>query len=264
MKYLLNNLSKIEEKLRSSEGVIIMLDFDGTLSPIAPTPYQAILPKSIKSLLSKCSKLFPIVIISGRSLKDIKTRVGLKDLVYAGNHGLEWQIGKKINCLPVSKEVVSSLLSIKKSVKKILRIYPGVLLEDKHPSLAIHYRQLDSSLLASFKKDIDKITRLSSNKNILQVLRGKKVIELRPNLNWNKGKFALFICKYFQNKLRLKLLPMYVGDDKTDEDVFCAFDKDITVRVGQSKTSDAKYYLKNVVQIKLFLKWFVATKFNKQ
>lgn len=257
MWYLFNNLSKIEGRLRSSGGILIMLDFDGTLSPIALTPSRAILPEGIKSALLKCSKFFPIVVISGRPLKDIKMKIGLKNLIYAGNHGLEWQIKKKINYWPVPKETIKLLLDIKQKFQKIEQKYSGVLLEDKYFSLAIHYRQLDSIFISNFKRDANKIIGSLNNSSILQVLRGKKVIELRPNLDWNKGKFALFIHQYFQNKLKLKLVPVYMGDDKTDEDVFNLFDKGITARVGQNKTSYAKYYLRDAAQVKLFLNWLL-------
>ncbi|MFZ2189828.1 MAG: trehalose-phosphatase [Candidatus Magasanikiibacteriota bacterium] len=257
MKYLFNNLLEIEKKLYLSEGILVMFDFDGTLSPIASTPYKAILPKKIKNRLIKCSKKFPLVVISGRSLKDIKNKVDIKDLVYAGNHGLEWQIGKKINSIPVPKSTTKLLSNIKQKLQKIKQKYPGILIEHKSLSCAIHYRQLNPKLITCFKKDINNIIKPLNNNNVLEVLKEKKVIELKPNIDWDKGKFALFIHEYFQNKLKLKLLPVYVGDDKTDEDVFTALQSGLTIRVGINKKSSATFYIKKQEQIILFIDWLL-------
>jgi trehalose-phosphatase len=262
MKYLFDCLPEIKQRLRLSKGCLLMLDFDGTLSPLAPTPAQAFLPKSIKRELQKCLRLFPVIIVSGRSLSDVKHKVGLKGLVYAGNHGLEWQIGKKTSCVPAAKEAAKLLITIKQKLKKIQRAYPGVLLEDKRLSLTIHYRRLAPALVAKFKKDATRTIRLLTSNDNLQVLKGNKAIELRPNLNWNKGEFALFIHQYFQNKFKLKFLPVYVGDDATDEDAFLALTSGITIRVGHSKVSRAKYYISNPGQMVSLIQWLVITRLS--
>lgn len=154
-------------------------------------------------------------------------------------------------------------MTIKQKFRNIEQKYSGIILEDKHFSLAIHYRELDSTFISSFKKEANKIIRLLNKNNALEVLKGKKVIELRPNLEWNKAKFSLYIHQYFQNKLKHKVLPVYVGDDKTDEDAIKALSNGITVRVGQNGISCAKYYLKDVAQVKLFLDWLLKN-FSKR
>lgn len=259
MKFLFNNLAEIKKLSNSSEKPIIMLDFDGTLSSLAPTPNEAFLSQNIKKILKECSLHFPVAIISGRSLSDIKKKIGLKNLIYAGNHGLEWQIGEKINSVHETKGSRKLLKDAKQKLKKIHTTYPGVFFEDKRWSVAIHYRKLAPASITGFKKDIAKIIKLLTIDENLQVLKGKKVIELIPNFNWNKGKFALFVHQYLQNKLKLKLLPIYMGDDTTDEEAFASLKFGITIRVGRRKTSSAKYYVRNIGQVESSLQWILAS-----
>lgn len=257
MKYLFGCLPEIKKKMARAKGCLLMLDFDGTLSPIAEAPGQAFLPREIKRDLQKCALLFPVAIVSGRALTDIKRKVGLKNIIYAGNHGLQWQIGGKMNYAPGAKEAARPLALIKQSLEKLRSAYPGVLLEYKGLSLAIHYRRLSPALTYRFKKDIRRIIiPLVSGKNI-QILNGKKTIELRPNMAWHKGKFAIFIRNYFENKSKRKLLPVYVGDDITDEDAFRSLKSGVAIKVGQSKASRAKYYIKNPAQAGGFMRWLL-------
>lgn len=257
MKYLFDNLPDISEITKLFKGYLVMFDFDGTISPLAPTPSHAYLPKIIKKRLQEASKCFPVAIISGRSLSDIRNKIRLKNLIYAGNHGLEWQMGGKTARFPIPKKTTKLLLMIRQGLNKIEDIYPGVLLEHKGLSLSIHYRQLACKSIFKFKKDVIKIITSSNSRGSIEILEGKKVVELRPNLNWNKGKFALFILKYLQKKFKYKLLPIYIGDDTTDEDAFAALTAGITIRVGTKRYSQAKYYIKNTRQTALLMRWLI-------
>ncbi|HEY4484917.1 MAG TPA: trehalose-phosphatase, partial [Nitrospiria bacterium] len=118
----------------------IFLDFDGTLAPIAPRPEQAWLPYKTRLLLKSLSRRVPVVIVSGRSLRDIRFRVGLERIIYAGNHGLEiagcglrHRIGDAIHWRRFLKAVAEQL-------RKDLSGLPGILFEDKGSTLSVHYR----------------------------------------------------------------------------------------------------------------------------
>ena len=233
-----------------------MLDFDGTLSPLAVTPKKATLPLAVKVELKKISSILPAIIISGRSLRDIKNKIKIKELHYAGNHGLEWQIGNgKTNYFAGAKQIKRIVKKVVNKLKPLTQNYPGVLLENKNLSIGIHYRKIDPFFISKFKKDVEKNIQPIIKIHHLRILKGKKVIELRPDLDWNKGKFALFVKRFFEKKLKQKFLPIYVGDDKTDEDAFRVLKSGINIRVGQSKASRAKYYIKNPKQILLCLQW---------
>lgn len=257
MKYLNQNLPAIKKEIEKAGGSILILDFDGTLSPIAQVPGRARLPEKTKQEIKNCLSRFPVVIVSGRALADIKKKMGIKGLIYAGSHGLEWQIGKQYYCAGVSEGARRQLALAINHFKKILPKYPGMFLEDKRISLAIHYRKVKQSQLAGFKKEAREIIK-SLNQKDLMLVEGKKVFELRPRLNWNKGHFVKFISRHLQLKQKKHLLPVYVGDDTTDEDVFKMSQRTITIRVGKKKNSGAKYYIKNQKQINRFLAWLLS------
>lgn len=247
MKYLYRNLPVILKRLWQASGLILFLDFDGTLAPLAPVSEQAKISKTAKQTLKKCAQLFRIVIISGRTLPDIRKRVGLPELIYAGNHGLEWQVGKKYSRIPVSWATQRSLRAAVARLRSLERDYQGVLFEDKRLSLALHYRQLSSSRVRVFKKKVGPILQSLTNNRHLSITHGKKVIEIRPNINWHKGHLAQAMAH--------KSLAIYLGDDRTDEDAFRALKTGITIRVGKNKKSQAAYYVNCVKQVEIFLQW---------
>ncbi len=235
--------------------IVLMLDFDGTLCPIANTPAKAYLLISTRKLLEKISQKIPIAIISGRGLKDLKKKVGVQGLIYSGNHGLEWEINGKYNCMNPSKKSLQDLLLVYNFFKKILPHYSGLFIENKKISFSVHYRQMLHKDSKKFKKEKNRIINLMSKKEIM-IIEGKKVIEFKPKINWNKGSFAKLLINFLEKKYSKYFLPIFIGDDKTDEDVFKAIKNGITIKVGSGKTS-AKYYLRRQDQINDFLKLIV-------
>lgn len=259
MKYFFSYLSEIEKRLSQIPNHLLILDFDGTISSISKNPTEAVLDKAIKKELKKYIKFFPLAIVSGRSLNDIKNKVGLKQIIYAGNHGLEWEMEKNKNQIHISLKTKNLFRLIRKKFKKIQNKYPGVWLQDKKLSISIHYRQLNSKLIGVFKKDLNLFFKTFNNNNLIEVFNNKKIVEIRPNIKWNKGKFCVFMIKYFEKKLKTKLLPIYVGDDTTDEDAFVALKSGVTIRVGRNKYSQAKFYVKNINEVKNCLQFLSRT-----
>lgn len=92
MKYLTQYLSTVQKQIHACPGCVLIMDFDGTLTEIAPSPEQALLEKDVQLIIKKISRIIPTAILTGRNLEDIKQKVGIKDLIYAGDHGLEWEI----------------------------------------------------------------------------------------------------------------------------------------------------------------------------
>jgi len=209
MKYLNRYLSVIKKQIKRAGGYILILDFDGTLSAITQTPDKAFLSQKTKQNLERCLSYFPVVIVSGRKLSDIKRKVGIKELIYAGNHGLEWQIKKRHYRAKVSSKTISSLAIISRKLKRILFKYSGVLLKDKELTLSVHYRMIKKSQLSNFKREIKEIIK-SLKQNDLLFFEGKKVFEFRPKLNWTKGHFVQFISKHLQLEQKKQLLPIYI------------------------------------------------------
>ena len=255
MEYFFSRLPEITRRLNQAAAAALLLDFDGTLSPIAATPGRATLPEATRNELKNISAVLPMAVISGRALRDIKNKVRVKNIIYAGNHGLEWSMGGKSGAAAAAKKAARPLAAAKRRLMILKRKYPGMLIEDKGLALAIHYRRLGARDAGPFKKALNEIFAPFA-KGRLTITKGKKVMELRSNTDWNKGKFVLFLENYFTKKFRQKPLLVYIGDDVTDEDAFAALSDGIAIRVGRKQRSRARYYIKNQSQVPRLLAWF--------
>jgi trehalose-phosphatase len=235
---------KLKRRVFARKKKLLLLDFDGTLAPIAQHPDNVILNKRTEKALRMLTRshTFQITVISGRSLKDLRSYFSLKNIVCIGNHGFEFKGGGLSTPLVVRriKKILRSMSLMVKKLEKSFRDIPGVWLENKSYTLSLHFRELSKTHHSLFQKKLDNL-RKEHHHFPLAWKRGKKVWEIRPRLLWGKGEAALYLLRKFPG-----LLPIVVGDDKTDEDMFEALeDQGITVRVGFSRNSKAKYYLKS-------------------
>lgn len=257
MKYLFNALDKVRNEL-SGRCLNLFLDFDGTLAPIVNKPDKARMPCKIKASLDKLSKkLGPrIAIVSGRAIRDIKNRVGLKGIVYVGNHGLEIEGPRLHFCASIFPEYKAALERIKEELSRKISAVKGAFIEDKGLSLSLHFRQASESNRALAKAIFHEVVIMDKIKGIIKTKSGKMVLEIRPPADTDKGRVVMWLLARQQFAYQGKqVLPIYIGDDLTDEDAFKALkNKGITVFVGESKDSYAGYYLKNVNEVAEFLK----------
>lgn len=257
--YLFSDPEKIKKALKS-KFLYIFLDFDGTLAPIAETPDEAVMPKKIKGLLRRLSSMpnCKIAIVSGRALEDVSKRVGLKNIVYAGNHGLEVK-GPKIDFkIRLPRLYIKTLGKIKDRLVKGLSSVKGVIIEDKGFSLSVHYRSADKKDIPLVKSEFYSTVFLyESRKNVL-TRTGKMALEIRPPVAWDKGKAVLWLLARRKFALRgkgIKVLPIYIGDDDTDEDAFGSLkDRGVTVFVGKPGRTKARFYVKNSFETAILLK----------
>ena len=258
MKYVFKDIQNIKDRL-NKHNFVLLLDFDLTLSPLVKNPNHAFLPKNTKDNLKKIVSKIPVVIITGRKLSDIKKRVNLKNILYVGNHGLEHNLNKKYEIIPLSISIKKALLETKKELIRICKIYPELVFEDKKYSLALGYRLIRKNKIHSLKSIFRKIQKDIERDSLLEIRLNKKTFELLPKVKANKGTACLLALKITQNRLYKKLIPIYVGDGQTDEDAFVVLKKDgITIRVGKDNKSSAKWYLKNQKEVSLFLKWLLS------
>jgi trehalose-phosphatase len=249
--YLFADWEKVQDKIRQAQTLFLLLDYDGTLTPIVSSPELALCPREVKVLLEKLrdSPHALLAIISGRSLEDLKEKVGIPGLIYVGNHGLDIQnpIGVHKKKLSPSRE--KELRNIIQTLQKSFREIPGILLEDKGPILAVHYRNVAQKYLGW----IHRVLKETSEKwkGRWKIAHGKMVFEIRPGVDFHKGKAVRDIL---QGSSR-DLLPIYIGDDQTDEDAFREVKgRGITVFIGPGwLTSEAEYYLKNPAEVQEFL-----------
>ncbi|MEW6170448.1 MAG: trehalose-phosphatase [Candidatus Omnitrophota bacterium] len=256
MQYLFDKWTEIQRIIKN-KYIFFFLDFDGTLTSIAPTPDRVIISKETKDILIQLSKApkCKVAIISGRSLKDLKNIVSLKNIIYSGNHGLEIE-GPKIKfeneISPRLKEIIGQ---IKNDLAIKLSKINGIFIEDKKLSLSIHYRLVNKKYIPLIKNILKEITEFYLIRKKIKIDSGKRVFEIKADIGWNKGKVVLWLLAREQFLLKdNEILPIYIGDDTTDEDAFKALkNRGITIFVGKPRYSYAKYYLKNVKEVEKFL-----------
>ncbi|MDD5415827.1 MAG: trehalose-phosphatase [Candidatus Daviesbacteria bacterium] len=254
---LWKDLNKITALFKRGPIKILMLDFDGTLAPIAGSPDKAKLSKESKNLLIKLSKKkgFYLAIISGRSLSELKKKVNLKNIIYAGNHGLEGEIFQQKYAFPVPDKALMTLKNIRGQLDKIAGRFKGVFIEDKGLTLSFHYRLVSKQQVPPVKLLFKKTLKSYLKTGLIYIMTGKMVFDVRPRLNWNKGSFAKLVIN--QIHIQTKTIPVvvFIGDDKTDEDVFQKVGKGITIKVGGDYRSNAKYRFSNTKDVFKFLEW---------
>ena len=232
MHYLFNCWDEILPQIKTSDKAMLLLDYDGTLVPIAPSPDMARLSSQTRGILEEISlcAAFELAIISGRSLSDIKALVGLEDIAYAGNHGLE------IECRPL-------LEIVEQRIEEQLAGVEGVFIEDKGLTLSVHYRLVQEPMVKEVRNLILKAIRSCMKEGNFKLTRGKKVIEIRPPLEWDKGKAIEWLLEIYG---RPGNLPIFAGDDATDEDGFKVVRKlgGISIFVGREIIPvSADYYV---------------------
>ena len=234
---------------------LLLMDYDGTLTSIVDRPELAVLSDDMRDVLRKISKRYPIAIISGRSLADIKNLVEVKGICYAGNHGFEIS-GPGIEL--TKGEAERSKLTVQKvcsDMQKRLARIKGAIIENKGLTASVHYRLVSNADFQELERIFGEVTKPHLGE--IKITRGKKVFEIRPNIDWDKGKAVLWIIDALKASAERAI---YIGDDHTDEDAFLALkDKGITILVSEKlKTSNAKYFLRNVSEVKIFLEKLIS------
>lgn len=247
-----------------TQPVSLFLDFDGTLAPIADTPDQALLPSKAKETLLKLSRMpdIRLAIVSGRALADVRHKIGINGLIYVGNHGYEIRGGGMEFEGLISPAYKKTLTIIKGAIGEMLADYPGSLLEDKGVTVSVHYRLAQQDQHDQIVGELDKITKPFEARKDICISTGKKVYEVKPSIDWDKGKAVLWILKRQQSdQEKNKVVPVYIGDDITDEDAFAALgDTGICVCVGKKDNSNAKYYVDSTDDVTRFLKFLYEGK----
>lgn len=254
-------LASTKEITARIEGrkIVVFLDYDGTLTPIVDDPEKAFLPNSMQDVLKRVAESFPLAVISGRDLPDIRELVGMEEIYYAGSHGFDiagpegmrTQHQKGTDYLP-------SLNDAEKELKEKVKPISGAKIERKRFSIAVHYRKVREEEVASVKKIVKEVAKRHSD---LRQSEGKKVLELQPGIDWHKGKAVLWLL----DKLGLNktdVVPFYLGDDVTDEDAFKTLrDRGIGIVVmDKPRPTAAQYRLNDPDEVEQFLARLVLMK----
>lgn len=257
MIHLFRAWSKWAGRIRRAERVALLLDFDGTLSPIARRPDIPRLSPSRRKVLQDLGRDGRIVvgIISGRGLRDLRHRVGIHGLYYAGNHGLELT-GPGIRFIHPEAVTARPLLRrIGTELGKRLKGVEGILVENKTLSLSLHLRRVPPSHRSEARRLFTRTLKPYLIRGEVRVTRGKMVLEVRPAVRWDKGSAVRLILGELRRSSRTIFL-CYLGDDETDEAAFRVLgERDLAVFVGGRKRgSAASYYLRDPGEVEDFLK----------
>jgi len=192
-----------------------------------------------------------VCIVTGRSLDDIKRLVALENIAYIGNHGLEVCWGHKSWVHPQAIKNRGALKILLSEIEKTTAHFHHLMVEDKGITASLHFRRMDPTLIPIVQKIVEDAVHRSCQRFLLA--EGKKVLEIRPNLRWDKGKGIRKLQRWVPRGD--SPLAVYIGDDQTDEDAFRALNrKAITIHVGCRKDSLARYRMANVDQVWSFLK----------
>jgi trehalose 6-phosphate phosphatase len=259
LEHLFSAWPGVAEQMRKASHILFLSDFDGTLTPIVERPEMAALTGATRSLLESLidQPRFTVGIISGRALADLKEKVNIKGLVYAGNHGFEIE-GPGLNFVnPLVDEIKPFVRIIRQVLNLAIGTVKGVLVEDKGITLSVHYRQAEEDTAKNIRQLVEHTIKGPVSMGIVKITTGKKVIEVRPAINWDKGKaIRLLMKKYGKGGRYSGLLPVYLGDDLTDEDGFRMIEKygaGITIHIGEPANSCARYYLKSHLEVDRFM-----------
>lgn len=218
MPHLLHVWSNVSQRLLRASQVLLLFDYDGTLTPLVPNPEQANLPPQVREHLTALvsGRKYIAGVISGRSLEDVAAKVGIPGMIYAGNHGLEIQ-GPGLDF--VHQEAVDQAgtqVEVCRELQRTLAGVPGVIVEPKGLTLSVHYRSTPGDRVKAVEEAFAQAVAPYVESGTARITYGKKVLEVRPNLPWDKGKAIAMLQETYPQAS----LTCYFGDDQTDEDGF--------------------------------------------
>lgn len=238
-----------QQRVRSASSIGLFLDFDGTVSPIAETPLLAEIDPEIREIIGHLAARedVHVSIVSGRSIDDVRTRAGVAGVIYAGNHGLEIESDTVCFREPQAESLRLELRALILQLELALSGTDGTLIEQKGLSASVHYRQVNEALREWVRHTVQQTVERSRS---FSCRDGKMVVEVRPAIDWHKGHAVQWIL---ERVLPPCALPIYIGDDATDEDAFFLLADGITIRVGEAAESYAAYSAPDLDAVRNFL-----------
>jgi trehalose-phosphatase len=246
-------LNEIRERVVEATKLALFLDFDGTLTRIVDDPAEAYLDAPTREVLEALAEGDEILvtIISGRSAPDLRMRVGLDKVVYAGNHGLEISGPGLEFTEPRAAASRESLGRLSAALVRKLEGMAGVSVENKGLSVSIHYRLASPETVRDALRVVSE--QVARDFSALRLTSGKRVLNILPDTEWNKGSAVRWITQRAPGGPRL---PLYLGDDRTDEDAFRHLRDGITIHVGDPPgETSAQYYVAGPAKVAAFLRW---------
>lgn len=266
-------IEHFEKFKRMAEGrkLAVFLDYDGTLTPIVSEPERAYMSDEMRLAVKRLSERYPTAIVSGRGREKVYEFVQLPELVYAGSHGMDISDGstcrggkaetsaaeekKRLESYCAAKEYEDTIDEVYTQLQRAVMDIEFAEVEHNKFCVSVHYRNCDPGKWSEVQTRVEEVM---STYDCLRMTKGRKVFEVRPSIEWDKGKAVEYLLDAFGLGNSADVLPVYIGDDKTDEDAFrvirqrgrgCAILVSAVV-----KETLASYTLKDPSEVLQFLK----------
>ena len=244
-------VSRISDWLAGGGCVLLMTDYDGTLTPIVGDPGEAWLPDGVRRDLQALAQSAQcrVALISGRDLEDLRARAPLAATIYAGCHGLEIAGPDFSFCHPEAEARRPMLEAVSRDLRARAPGIEGTRVEPKRLAVAVHYRHVPAAVRPELGEAIAGVVQRAGGG--LSIVHGMKVVEILPEVGWDKGACAMWIHDWARRRLSAPLLTVYLGDDRTDEQAFEALaGLGVTVRVGARRQGSlATYQFDDVARV---------------
>jgi len=232
---LSRHLATVDEKRdafearRQGRPLCVFLDFDGTLSEIVDDPGAACITDRMRAVVRRLADQHTVAVVSGRDLADVRERVQLADIYYAGSHGLDIAGPDRSMAHPDAEAAVDEVDRAETLLRDRVGELEGAVIERKRFSVAAHYRMVAPPRIDLVKNAAAEAAATSDR---LRARRGKKVVELVPDIDWDKGRAVDWLLDALAVDPE-RTLVLYIGDDETDEDAFHALaGRGLSIHVG--------------------------------
>ena len=244
---LRDHMDRVYDGIAARGQILVALDFDGTLSDIVARPEDAVLTEERRQLLRDLNSRprFAVAVISGRTLDDLRERVGLSDIAYAGHHGLEIAGPGFAHTPPEAEAFRATAARLGEALEAAIGGIPGVILEHKGVSLSVHYRLVAGEQRETVQRAIRAAINPLAGAGEARVILGKEVVNVLPPVVWHKGSALRWLMELLDSIPHRVggIFPVYIGDDVTDEDAFpVARETGIAARVGPPPEGTAAEY----------------------
>jgi len=243
---LWGHLGAVLQRCIAYERCAVLLDYDGTLTPLMTDPTAACLSPTTRQVLAALAHhpRYQVAIVSGRALSDLQARVAGLTRYLAGNHGLEIAGPGMVYCHPEAVQCQPQLQALAEALQHTLETIPGAWVEDKGLTLTVHVREVPAPYVPLVQRRVLRLLRPALEARVLVLRTGKAVVEVRPAVKWDKGEAVRWIVEHMRRgQPATDVFPVYIGDDETDEDAFRVLSAaGLGILVGSERLSSTAHY----------------------
>jgi trehalose 6-phosphate phosphatase len=230
------NLYVLVEELVERDGLFVALDFDGTLAAIEQRPDEATIPDATREAVAALADQpnVEVAVVSGRELADVRERVGVPELSYAGNHGLEIHTDEYV-VHPEAEAAEATIAEVSDLLADRLADVEGAIVENKGVTATVHHRLVADEAVPTVDNAVESLVAARDD---VRLTTGKDVLELRPEVEWDKGEAVRQLTDELVPDDE-EWLPVYVGDDTTDEAAFAVLlERGLAIKVGDDSDDE--------------------------